>query len=381
MIFLDAASTTRPYKEVIDIVSNVSYNHWYNPSANYSVAHDSMMLIEDVRKLIAEDINCEPNEIIFTGSACESNTQAILGVLNANPNMNFYTTFLEHTSIDDIATSLPNHKVGCISNHKDGTINLENLENALLWHYRHNMKTLVSIQYANSEIGVIQNIKTISEVVHKYGGILHVDAVQYFPWHKIDVQDVGIDLMSVSGQKFHGGRGCAFLFVRNGIEINPIIYGSQEHNLRGGTYNTAAICGLRKALELTRQHNAGSYVKKLRDKLLDELLKIEGVHLNGPGLQSLQRMPNIISLTIDGVGAETLVSMCDLIGNIIIGKGSACHSYEPTPSKSLMAIDLTWEQALNTIRISLDEFNTEEEIEYAGKIIPMLIERIRNDVK
>lgn len=380
MIFLDAASTTRPYKEVIDLISDVSYNHWYNPSANYSVAHDSMMLIEDVRKLIAEDINCEPNEIIFTGSACESNTQAILGVLNANPNMNFYTTFLAHTSIDDIATSLPNHKVGCISNHKDGTINLENLENALLWHYRHNMKTLVSIQYANSEIGVIQNIKTISEIVHKYGGILHVDAVQYFPWHKIDVQDVGIDLMSVSGQKFHGGRGAAFLFVRDDVKISPIIYGSQESHLRGGTYNTPAICGLGKALALTRKYNSCANVKKLRDKLLDELLKIEGTHVNGPKLQSLQRMPNVISLTIDGVNAEALVTMCDLMG-VVIGKGSACKSYEPTPSKSLIAIGLTTQQALNTIRISLDEFNTEEEIEYAAKIITQLAERIRNDVK
>lgn len=378
MIFLDAASTTRPYKEVIDIVSNVSYNYWYNPSANYSVAHDSMMLIEDVRKLIAEDINCEPNEIIFTGSACESNTQAILGVLNANPNMNFYTTFLEHASIDDITVSLPAHRVGCISNHKDGTINLENLENALLWHYRHNMKTLVSIQYANSEIGVIQNIKTISEIVHKYGGILHVDAVQYFPWHKIDVQDLNIDLMSVSGQKFHGGRGAAFLFVRDGVKISPIIYGSQESHLRGGTYNTPAICGLGKALEITRRNNACASVKKLRDKLLDELLKIDNVYVNGPDLQSLQRMPNIISLTIDGVNAEALVTMCDLMG-VVIGKGSACKSYEPTPSKSLIAIGLTTQQALNTIRISLDEFNTYEDIERAVDVITQLVKQIRNN--
>ena len=381
MIFLDAASTTRPYKEVIDIISNVAYNNWHNPSASCSAAHEAMMLIEDARKFIAEDINCNPNEIIFTSSACESNTQAILGVLNSYTNMNFYTTLLEHTSIDEIAGSLPKHRVGYISNHSDGTINLENLENALFWHYRHNLKILVSISYCNSEIGVIQNIKTISELVHKYKGILHVDAVQFFPWHKIDVKDLNIDLMSVSGQKFHAGRGCAFLYVKDGIKISPVIYGSQERNLRGGTYNTSAICGMRKALELTRKHNACADVKKLRDKLLDELLKIDGVHVNGPDLQSLQRMPNIISLTIDGVYAETLVSMCDIIGGVIIGKGSACKSYEPTPSKALMAIDLTTQQALNTIRISLDEFNTEEDIDYAAKMITNLVERIRKDVK
>lgn len=381
MIMLDAASTTRPYQEVIDLVSDVAYYDWYNPSASYSVAHNAMMLIEDVRNVIAEDINCKPDEIIFTGSACESNTQAILGVLNSHTNMNFYTTYLEHTSIDEIAKSLPYHRVGYIKNHNDGTINLEDLENALVWHYRHDMKTLVSVSYANSEIGVIQNIKTISEIVHKYGGILHVDAVQYFPWSKIDVQDLNIDLMSVSGQKFHAGRGCAFLYVRDGIQIKPIIYGSQESHLRGGTYNTPAICGMGRALELTRKHNACADVKKLRDKLLDELLKIDGTHVNGIELQSLQRMPNIISLTIDDVKAETLVSMCDVIGGIAIGKGSACKSYEPTPSKSLMAIGLTEEQTLNTIRISLDEFNTDEDIEYAAKMITELVERIRTYVK
>ena len=380
MIFLDAASTTRPYKEVIDVMSDIAYNNWYNPSASYSVAHDAMMLIENVRNNIAEDINCNPEEIIFTNSACESNTQAVLGVLNSYTNMNFYTTFLEHTSIDEITKGLPAHRVGYISNHNDGTINLDNLESALLWHYRHNMKTLVSISYCNSEIGVIQNIKTISEIVHKYGGILHVDAVQFFPWSKIDVQDLNIDLMSVSGQKFHAGRGCAFLYVRDGIKIKPIIYGSQENSLRGGTYNTAAIYGMNKALELTRKHNACGSVKKLRDKLLDELLKIERTHVNGPGKQSLLRMPNVISLTIDDVNAETLVTMCDLMG-VIIGKGSACKSHEPTPSKSLMAIGLTTQQALNTIRISLDEFNTEEEIETAAKVITQLVERIREDVK
>ena len=377
MIFLDAASTTKPYKEVVDMVYKVAYCDWYNPSASYSVAHDAMMFIENARALIAEDINCNPEEIIFTGSACESNTQAIIGVLNSYVNMNFYTTHLEHTSIEEIAKSLPSHRVGYIKNHDDGTIDLNNLESALLWNYRHNMKTLVSVAYANSEIGVIQNIKTISEIVHKYDGILHVDAVQFFPWSRIDIKDLNIDLMSVSGQKFHAGRGCAFLYVKEGINIKPIIYGSQEELLRGGTYNTPAICGMSLALKLTREHNAANNVKKLRDRLLNELLKIENVHLNGPDVQSIQRMPNIISLTVDGVDAETLVSMCDIVGEIIIGKGSACKSHEPTPSKSLMSIGLSEEQALNTIRISLDEFNTEEEIDYAAKMITDLIKARR----
>ena len=377
MIFLDAASTTRPYKEVIETISDVAYNNWYNPSASYNAGHDVKMLIENVRSLIAQDINCDPDEIIFTSSACESNSLAIMGVLNNDSYIDFYTTCLEHTSINELVKNL-NHPVGYISNDQYGFINIKDLENALVWNYARNIKTFVSISYANSEIGVLQNMQSIAEIVHKYDGILHVDATQAYPWMKIDVNTLGIDLMSVSAQKFHGGRGAAFLFARDDIKLSPIIYGSQENSLRGGTYNTAAICGMGKALELTREHNAGAKVKKLRDKLLDELLKIPGTYVNGPGEQHLLKMPNIISLTIDAVNAETLMTMCSLL-DICIAKGSACKSYEPKPSETLMAIGLTEEQALNTIRISLDEFNTEEEIKRAADIITQLVEQIRKN--
>ena len=377
MIMLDKASTTRPYKEVVDIISDVAYNNWCNPSASYSAGHDAKMLIEDVRSLIAQDINCKPEEIIFTSSACESNSLAIMGVLNNNSYINFYTTCLEHTSINELVKNL-NYPIGYISNDQYGFINMKDLENALVWNYARNIKTFVSISYANSEIGVLQNINPIADLVRKYDGILHIDATQAFPWMKINVNALGIDLMSVSAQKFHGGRGAAFLFVRDGIKLSPIIYGSQENSLRGGTYNTAAICGMGKALELTREHNATAEVSKLKDKLLEELLKIPGTHVNGPGEQHLLKLPNIISLTIDGVDAETLVTMCDLMG-IVIGKGSACKSYEPTPSQALLAIGLTEEQALSTIRISLDEFNTEEEIDRAADIITQLVEQIREN--
>ena len=252
MIFLDAASTTRPYQEVVETIADVTYNNWHNPSASYSVAHDTMMLIEDVRSQIADDINCKPEEIIFTSSACESNSLAILGVLNNNPDMDFFTTRLEHTSINEIIKDLT-CSVGYISNDQQGYINLADLENALVWNYTRGLKTFVSIAYANSEIGVVQNIKPIAELIHKYDGILHVDATQAYPWARISVEVLEIDLMSVSAQKFHGGRGAAFLYVKEGIKLSPIIYGSQEQGLRGGTYNTAAICGMGKALELTRK--------------------------------------------------------------------------------------------------------------------------------
>lgn len=377
MIYLNASAGTKPHPDVVKTIVDTLENNWGNPHGSTSFEHNAQMVINEITQQVSLDINCSSDEIIWTSGGCEANSLAIMGLLNKNPYMNFYTTFLEHTSIDELTRDLPAYRVGYISNYNDGTINLDNLENALIWNYRHNIKMLVSISYANSEIGVIQNIKTISEIVHKYDGVLHVDATQVYPWLKIDVKELGIDMMSVSGQKLHTPKGIGFLYVKYGIELKPLIYGSQQLSRRGGTMPTHLIAAFGKALEITRKNNAYASVKRLRDKLLDELLKIDNVYVNGPDLQSLQRMPNIISLTIDNVDAERLVSMCDVIGRIAIGKGSACKSHEPTPSKSLMAIGLTEEQALNTIRISLDEFNTEEEIEYAAKMITELVERIR----
>ena len=378
MIYLNNAAGTKVYPEVIETITDVLNNHWGNPHDSTSFGHDAKMIINNVTQQVADDINCSPDEVIWTSGAAESNSLAIKGVLNIDSDIILYTTFLEHTSINELTKNLPSHRIGYISNTKEGYIKYESLQSALAWNYTHKVKPLVSISFSNSEIGVIQNIKPIAELIHRYDGILHCDATQIYPWMKIDVKELGIDMMSVSGQKLHAPKGVGFLYVKDGIALQPLIYGSQQSNRRGGTMSTHLIAAFGKALELTREHNVSAKVKKLRDRLLNELLKIEGAHVNGPGEQSLLKMPNIISLTIDGINAETLVTMCDLMG-IVIGKGSACKSYEPKPSESLMAIGLTEEQALNTIRISLDEFNTEEEIDRAADIITQLVEQIRKN--
>lgn len=378
MIYLNASAGTKVYPEVIDVITDVLQNHWANPHDSTSFGHDAQMIINNVTQQVADDINCKSDEIIWTSGACEANSLAIMGVLNNNANINFYTTFLEHASINELTKILPSHRVGYISNDKEGYINYEALQNVLIWNYTHKIKTLVSISLGNSEIGVVQNIKPIAELIHKYNGVLHVDATQAYPWMKINVQELGIDMMSVSGQKLHAPKGVGFLYVKDGVQLRPLIYGSQQEGRRAGTMSTHLIAAFGKALELTRGHNALANVKKLRDKLENELLTIDGAHVNGPSRQSLLKLPNVISLTIDGVNAETLVTMCDLM-SVIIGRGSACKSHEPTPSEALMAIGLTEEQALNTIRISLDEFNTIEEIEQATDIITKLVERIRSN--
>lgn len=371
MIYLDNSATTRPYKEVVDLMADIMYNHWGNPSSNYSFADDARLLIEEARTKIAADINCKPEEIIFTSSGCESNSLAIRGFMQANPGYSLYVSCLEHSSINSAIAFLLNPKVSIIPCDHMGFISPQYLNDTL------SNKPFVSIAGASADIGAIQDVKELADVVHSHNGIFHSDMTQLYPERKIDVQALGLDMMTISAQKFHGPRGAAFLYVKEGIPLKPIIYGTQENSLRGGTYNTAAICGMSKAIELTRD-GALQRVRALRDRLLKKLLKIPGTNLNGPPAEATSRLLNNISLTIDSVDAEKLMTLCDLSG-VIIARGSACQSHVPTPSKALKAIGLTDAQALSTIRISLDEFNTEEEIDKAADIITKLVERIRNE--
>lgn len=379
MVFLDSASGTRPYPEVIDTITDVLTNHWGNASADYSFGQDARMIINDVTEEVANDINCKPEEIIWTSGACEANSLAILGIAYRYYTW-LYTSRLEHTSINKISKRFEQlDEMSCcnfITNDSHGFISLEDLELQLKrnkndnWH-----RTLVSISFANSEIGVIQDIKSIAEIVHQYDGIFHVDATQMYPWQRIDVQKLGIDMMSISGQKLHCCKGIGFLYIRDGIEFNPLIYGSQQDERRGGTYPTHLIAAFGKALEITRERNMSDIVRKMRDRIIDCLSYIEGVQVNGP-ISYDWRLPNNISVTIDGVNADQLVAMCDEYG-IMIAKGSACQSYNSVPSKTLLSIGLTEKQALSTVRITLDEFNTEKEIDKFCDIFPKIINRLR----
>lgn len=379
MIYLDNAATTRMYPDAIQAATDIMTNYWANPSSSYSIADNPRILIENIRQQFADDLNCTPEELIFTSSGCEANNLAIIGFLKNNTGYEFYTSDMEHASISEFVESRPatlGHVT--IPVNEIGQINPDKLRSLFIERQKFsNRKPFVSIQAANSEIGVKQDIKALAEIVHQYDGIIHCDAVQLFPEQRIDVDDWNVDMLSISAQKFHGGRGTGVLFVRDNIEISPIIFGSQENHRRGGSYNTAAIVAAGKALEITRLHDLKSYVESLRDKLLNKLLTIPNTRLNGPKNKD-NRLVNNISLTIDGVSAERLVTLCDLTG-IMIAKGSACQSHDPTPSKALLAVRLTPEQALSTIRITLDEFNTEEEIDQAANIITKLVERLRNN--
>lgn len=371
MIYLDNAATTKPYKEVVEVITNVLNDDWGNASSSYKFGKNSKEIIENVREQIAEDINCDPDEIIFTSSGCEANS---LALSNIPDGYELFTTRLEHPSILNAVFKMKNAHF--INNDEFGNITVEALTKILrrnkIYGFSH---PFVSICGANSEIGTIQNIEAFGEIIHRYDGIFHCDATALYPHQKIDVKKCGIDMMTVSAQKFHATEGVGFLYVKNGMKINPIIYGNQENELRGGSYNTALIAGMGKALEVTRTKKSDDYCKHLRNMMLDDLLKIPGVKLNGPSIDE-NRLNGNINITIDGVDSSVLLGLCDM-HDICISKGSACHSYNKIPSTTLKAIGLTDEQASQTIRITIDMFNTYEEVLKAVKTITWLI----NDIK
>jgi cysteine desulfurase len=378
MIYLDNSAGTRPYTEVIETITNILTNHWGNASSDHSFGQDAKTIIDIVTEQVAADINCSPDNIIWTSGACEANSLAIDGFIKYRPFDNLiFMSRLEHTSMRELYKNFnycDRNRLYFLENDKNGFVFMDEVVRALK-NTKSCNRVLVTISFANSEIGSIQDIKTISSIVHKYGGILHVDSTQVYPWQRIDVQELGIDMMSVSGQKMHCCKGVGFLYVKDGIDLKPIIYGSQQEARRGGTYPTHLIAAFGKALQITRERNAAEKVCALREKLMDSMQHIDGTTFKGPSTYTY-RLPHIISATIKGVSAEQVVAMCDNHG-IMISKGSACQSYSQVPSKTLLAIGLTQEEALSTIRISLDEFNTESEINYVCEILPKIIVRLR----
>ena len=359
MIYLDWSSTT-PICEVAkqEIIKHL--DDFGNPSSSYEFARKSRLLIEDARERIAKCINAKPDEIYFTSGGSEANTWAL-------DNFRIISSSIEHHSIK---STIPDDNIKIDHN---GIIRMQDVNNVDNWYYR-----LVSCMHVNNEIGTIQPIKEISQVVHQNGMLFHTDAVQAVGHIPIDVKNLDCDMLSASGHKFGALKGIGFLYIKNNIEIRPLIYGGkQESGLRGGTENILGIISMATALEdsVIHMEERNRYIQHLRDELLNELLQIPCTHLNG----SLEnRVVSNINIRFDGVSGSRLVALCDLYG-ICISSGSACNEGNAKPSHVLEAIGLTDEEALNSVRITIGHQNTEEEIVQAAKIITKLVERIRNE--
>lgn len=354
MIYLDNAATTKPKQEVIDAINQCLLYDWGNPSSIYQLGMDAKKIVEDSRVMIAKLIGAKPSEIIFTSGACESNSLAICGYLNLH-NTRFITSAIEHKSITNITDAYVDRTI-IIPVDKKGFLNKTKLEEMLAVCSYEN--TLVSIQFANNEVGTIQDIKHISNIVHKHKGVLHTDATQIVPYRKIDVKELGIDMMSFSGQKLGAPKGIGVLYVKEGIKLNPIIYGSQENSLRGGTENVPYIAGLKAAID-----NLVYPTSELRDYFVDRTLsEITDCYLVGCELGD-NRLNNNASICFKGVDSETLLTMLNQ-KDIYVSSGSACNNFSKKSSHVLEALGLPKKDLNSVIRFTFGEDNTKEEIDF-----------------
>lgn len=385
--YLDNAATTCVAEEVIQSVFETMENEWYNPSSLYTPAQQTKAVVEKARKTIADYINCKPSEIIFTSGACEANSLAICGWRKKNSGY-IITSNIEHKSI----VSIPNIDYTIHVDEK-GFFNFEELDTLIndVTEFRkdflsqfssdigidYNFTFILSTQAANSEIGTIQDIKRIADIVHKYNGIFHCDATQLFPYQRIDVKKFGIDMLSMSGQKINTPKGIGFLYVKEGIELEPLIYGSQENGLRAGTENVPYIAGLAKAIELLDQKIRPiekPHIQYVRDYMEGKMLhSIGDCIING---SKNYRLPNNINISFKGIESESLLLMLNQ-HNIYVSAGSACNSGDSSPSYVLQAIKVPEDYIRGTIRITLPDDFTFDEADYVVGVIKDCVERLR----
>jgi len=356
-IYLDHAATT-PICEAAKQAIITHINDFGNPSSTHELGRLSRVLIEDARERIAKCINAEPDEIYFTSGGSETNTW----VLNQ---FNTMASNIEHHSIDAEYYFPVN---------QNGIANPNACKGLNYW-----VTDLISCMCVNNELGIIQPVKELAEIAHDQKIWFHTDAVQAVGHIPIDVKDLNCDLLSASGHKFGAPKGIGFLYVKkNGPELDRLIVGGkQEQGLRGGTENVLGIVAMAAALEdaVAHMEERNTYIKGLRDMMLDKLLQIPDSHLNG----SLQnRVPGNINIRFSGVSGARLVSLCSLYG-IYISSGSACNEGIPEPSHVLKAIGLSDEDAMSSIRITIGHKNTKEEIDMAANMIASLVKRIRED--
>jgi cysteine desulfurase len=372
MIYLDNSATTKPSKEVIADVTWCLENVWGNPSSIHTPGIESKRLLEQSREKVAKFINAEPEEIIFTSSGSESNNLAIKGFLEAN---NMYdciiTTQIEHPSVYNTCLHLFEnswYKIGFAPVDSTGKVKINRFKQ-LISELSYFNYCFVSIMLANNEIGSINNIKKIAEIVHHHGGIVHCDATATIGQIPVDIKELGCDLLTFSGHKLNCPKGIGVLYKKKGINLSPIIHGGhQEGNLRAGTENLPYIYALGNQVERMSKKEFPN--GEIRDYLYKKgcekckELNIE-VKLNG---DLINRLPNNLSLTFEGVNAEALIALLDMRG-VCVSAGSACSSGNPEPSRVLKAIGLSDEEAFSTIRISIGADTTTEECDEFVRIL------------
>lgn len=364
-IYLDNAATTKVKAEIIDAMLTYFQEQWYNPSSLYGNATKVKQDIEEARNNIGCFIGADSKEIFITSSGSEGNCWAIQGFVNyynrIGKTVTVIVSTIEHKSILECVKHI-DANVCYVDVDEFGFIDIRMLEDLILNAYNKSNKILVSIQFANNEVGTVQDIADIARLIHKYNGTLHTDAVQATGQIPVNVKELDIDLLTCSGHKIGAPKGIGFLYKRNGVEIDPLIYGSQMDFMRGGTENVPYIIGLSKAINYCDvSQNAVDEMCKKRNYFINLLESKFDCELNG---DSYYRLPNNISVTFpQNITGEALLYCLDMSG-IKISTGSACNSKAIEPSYVLKAIGLSDEQAMKTVRITLSDDTTYEDIDF-----------------
>lgn len=371
--YFDHAATTCVREEVLNEMLPFLKEKCGNPSSLYSLSREAKRAIEEARKKVASLINCEPNEIYFTGGGSESDNMAIKGIAYANSNKgkHIITSKIEHPAVLHTCKKLERQgfRVTYLNVNKDGIIDLEELRRAI-----RNDTILISIMTVNNEIGTIEPIYEISRIAKMYNITLHSDSVQGVGHIPIDVKKMGIDMLSLSGHKLCAPKGIGALYIKNGIKIEKLIDGGhQERDKRAGTENVPGMVGLGKACEIARIEldKSMKYLKDLRDYYIDEIeKKIPNAIFNGS--RNL-RVAGNANFSFKGIDAQNLLLKLDEKG-ICASSGSACSSGDSSPSHVLKAIGLSDDMAKAALRISFGEENTKEDVDY---LIENIIKAIR----
>lgn len=377
LIYVDNSATTPISKEVLDAMMPWLTEGYGNASSIYSKGREAGWALKGAREQIASILGAQPNEIYFTSGGSESDNWAIKGAaatMAKRGKKHIITSAFEHHAVLHSCAALEKQgfEVTYVPVHENGIVRVEDIEAAI-----RPDTGLVTIMYANNEIGTVQPIKEIGALCRKHKIWFHTDAVQAFGHVPINVEEQNIDMLSVSGHKIHAQKGVGMLYVKRGVVLpNLIDGGAQERGKRAGTENIAGIVGLAKAMEIASQNieERGERTRVLRDKLIDNILKIERTRLNG---DREQRLPGNVNISIEGIEGESLLLSLDMYG-ICASSGSACTSGSLDPSHVLLAIGLCHEVAHGSLRISLSDENTMEDVDRILEVLPGIVERLRS---
>lgn len=387
-IYLDNSATTRVFEDVVEVMNDIYLNNYGNPSSKHQKGFDAETLMKNATAVIADILKCSPKEIIYTSGGTESDNTALIGAVNAGKRIGKHvvTTVFEHPAILETCAYL--ESTGCeityLSVDREGHIDFEELEKSV-----REDTVIVSIMHTNNEIGAVQNIKRISEIIKKKNPktLFHVDAVQGFGKYRIIPKKLGIDLMSVSGHKLHGPKGTGFLYQSEKAKISPYIFGGgQQSGKRSGTENVPGICGMAKAVEILYKDFDEDIEKlyTLKKRLIDGVKDIDGIKINGVKDYSddaiRQSAPHVVSMSVKNVKSEVLLHALEEKG-IYVSSGSACASNKNTLSGTLNAIKLEKEYLDSTIRLSMSVFTTKDDIDNTVEALKEIIPELRKYVR